>query len=316
MRCIPNPNTMTQQVLQNELDFASIPQKDQFIQSLDHANVKARKVKLVSYDYPAYRYIGYNLKRELFKDRRVRTALAYAVPMQQIIDQVFQGLAKQIAGPFLPGSTAYDDTVEPITFDLEKAKLLLEEAGWVDTDEDGIRDKTIDGVKVPARYDLMIYSDAPAYRTIAEIIKENNRKIGVEVLVSPAKWALMLQKLNKKEFDAAMLGWALPWKQDPFQVWHGSQADIPDSSNHIGYRNPELDKLIDQLRITLDPEKQAELYHKIHRIIYEDQPYTFLFVDKATAGYDMRLQNVKFYKIRPCLDSREWFSQKPRAVGR
>ncbi len=104
----------------------------------------------------------------------------------------------------------------------------------------------------------------------------------------------------------------MAWKDDPYQIFHGSQADVPDSSNAGGYRNPQVDRLIDELRVTLDPKRQIDLYHKIHRLIYEDQPYTFLFADKETAGYDARLENVRFYKIRPCVDSREWFSSRPR----
>lgn len=125
----------------------------------------------------------------------------------------------------------------------------------------------------------------------------------------------MLQNLRKKDYDAAMLGWSVGWKQDPFQIWHGSMADVPDSSNSIGYHNEEVDKLIEELRVTLDPDKQTEIYHKIHRLIYDDQPYSFLFVDKATAGLDSRIQNVNFYKIRPGYDVREWFSSRPRTLG-
>jgi len=192
---------------------------------------------------------------------------------------------------------------------------MLEKAGWVDTDQDGVRDKVIDGQKVPARFELMIYTDAPSYRQIAEIVKEECRKIGIDVQIAPTKWNLMLQKLRKREYEAAMLGWAMSWKQDPFQLWHSSQADAPDSSNHVAYRNPEVDRLIEELRVTMNEEKQHELYKKIHRLIYEDQPYTFLFSDRATGGYDARIQNVKFYKIRPCYDGREWYSNRPRAVG-
>ena len=82
--------------------------------------------------------------------------------------------------------------------------------------------------------------------------------------------------LKDRSFDACILGWALGWKQDPYQLWHSSQADEPDSSNFVSYRNEEVDKLIETLRYTLDEEKQVELYHQIHRLIYEDQPYCFL----------------------------------------
>jgi ABC-type transport system substrate-binding protein len=131
----------------------------------------------------------------------------------------------------------------------------------------------------------------------------------------PAKWSLMLDKMNKKDFDAVILGWAMAWKDDPYQIWDSSQAEVPNSSNSIGYQNTEADKIIADLRVTMDPAKQTDLYRRFDRIIYDDQPYTFLFEDKATAGYDARLKNVNFYKIRPCIDIREWYSTKPRMLG-
>jgi ABC-type transport system substrate-binding protein len=311
-KCIPNPNTGLQLVLQNELDWSPIPEKDHFVQNQSHEAVKSGKVKLVAYPYPVYRYMGYNLQRDLFKDRRVRRALSHAVPVDQIIEKIYHGLATRTSGPFLVGGRAHDASIAPIPFDLEAAKKLLDEAGWKDSDGDGVRDMTISNKKVDARFDLMIYADSPQYKTIAEIVKENMRQVGVDVIISPAKWALMLEKLRKKEFDVCILGWALGWQQDPFQIWHGSQADVPDSSNSIGYKNPEVDKLIDELRVTLDEAKQLPIYHKIHRIIYEDQPYTFLFVDKQTAAHHARLEHVDFYRIRPCIDCRVWSAKAAR----
>jgi ABC-type transport system substrate-binding protein len=133
------------------------------------------------------------------------------------------------------------------------------------------------------------------------------------VQISPVKWALMLEKLHQKEFDACMLGWAMSWKQDLYQIWHSSQAEVMESSNAIAYKSPELDKLIETLRITMDPAKQKELYHQMHKIIYDDQPYAFLFVDKRTGVYNSRIENIKYYKIRPCIDEREWYSPAAKA---
>lgn len=315
-RCIPNPNTPVELVLQNDLDFISIPQKDKFEQIKGDPNVKNGKVVLNAHDYPGYRYVGYNLRRPLFQDREFRRALAYAVPVDQIIDKVFMGLAIPVAGPFLPGSSQADPSIKPIPFDLDKAKEILDAAGWKDTNGNGIRDKKINNETVEAKFDLMIFANSPSFQTVASIIKENYRKIGVDIQLSPAEWQLMLQKLRKWDFDAAMLGWATSWsRSDPFQIWHGSQADVEDSSNHVGYRNDELDKLIEELRVTMDTEKQTELYHKIFRIIYEDQPYTFLFSEQRTAAYDGRLENIKFYRVRPCYDTREWYSKRPRILG-
>lgn len=314
---IPNSKTSSDLLLQNDLDWGSIAEKDRFVQSREHPAVKAGKVKLVEYPYPAYRYIGYNLKRgEFLKEKSVRWALSHAIPLDTIIHEVYKDLAVRTTGHFLPGSSAYDASIPFIPYDLEKSRTLLEGAGWRDTDKDGIRDKLVNNVKVPARFDLMIPSDAPQFLTVAEIFKDNCRKIGVDVQISSAKWALMLQRLRKKEFDACMLGWALSWKGDPYQIWHSSQADTPESSNSIGYKNPELDKLIETLRVTLNEEQQAQLYHKMHRLIYDDQPYTFLFVDLATGVQHSRLQNVKFYKVRPCIDQHEWYASFPRQEGK
>ncbi len=317
MRCISNPNTMVQMGLQRELDWVGFPEKDQWLQSATNANVKAGKVKLVDFDYPGYRYIGYNLNRPVFRDRDFRLALAYATPLDQIIETVFHGLAIPVSGPFLPGSSAADPSIKPIPFDPDKAKSLLEAAGWTDTDADGVRDKVVDGSRISAGFELLIYSDSPSFRAIAEIIQEEYRKIGVKVQITPAEWALFLEKLNSKEFDAAMLGWATGWsKSDPYQLWHGSLADVPSSSNHVGYRNPEVDKLIETLRVTMDEAEQEKLYHQIHRLIFDDQPYTFLFSEKATAGYDTRIENVEFYRLRPCIDTREWYSSRPRLLSK
>jgi ABC-type transport system substrate-binding protein len=314
-RCIPNSNTSRQMALQNEIDWVRIPEKNLFLDGKDHENVKSGKVAAFDFDYPGFRMVAYNQKRDFFKDKRVRWALSHAIPVDQIIDVVFKGLAVRMTGPLTYGSSAYDASVPPVPFDLEKSAKLLNEAGWEDTDGNGIRSKSINGKKIQATFDLMIYSDNPSFLTVAEIIKENCRKVGVDVQISPAKWGLMLQKMRKKEFDAVMGGWAMDWKQDLFQVWHSSQADLPDSSNAIGYANKELDKLIDELRVCLDKDRQIELYHQMHRMIHDDQPYTFLFTEKFTCFGDGRLKNVKFYKIRPGYDIREWYATKPRVLA-
>ncbi len=314
-RCIPNSNTSRQMALQNDVDWVRIPEKNLFLDGKEHENVKSGKVAALDFDYPGFRMVAYNQKRDLFKDKRVRWALSHAIPVDQIIDVVFKGLAVRMTGPLTYGSSAYDSSVPPVPFDLEKSAKLLSEAGWEDTDGNGIRSKTINGKKIQATFDLMIYSDNPSFLTIAEIIKENCRKVGVDVQISPSKWGLMLQKLRKKEFDAAMLGWAMDWKQDLFQLWHSSQADLPDSSNSIGYVNKELDKLIEEQRLCLDKDRQIELYHQMHRMIHDDQPYTFLFSEKFTYFGDSRLKNIKFYKIRPGYDIREWFATKPRELA-
>lgn len=315
-RYVSNPNTARQMMLQNDLDIAGIPEADYYLEDKNHPNVKNGRVKLDEFRRTAYRYLGYNLRRPVFEDRNARMALSHAVPVDTIINEIYHGLAVRQTGPFIPWEKFSNPDVKPIRFDLDKARDLLDESGWRDSNENGIRDKEIDGKRVEFTFDLMIYSDSPQYLSIAEIIKESFRKIGVDVQISPAKWALMLQKLRKKEFDATILGWVSDWKSDPYQVWHGSQADLPESSNSIGYSNPEVDQLIEELRRTMDEDKQVELYHKIHQHLFDDQPYTFLYSDKGLIGYHSRLENVQFFpSLRPHYDARQWYSNSPRVLA-
>ena len=309
---ISNPNTALEKVKKNELDWAVIPEKDQYLATKEHEKVKSGAVVASEFPYPGYRYIGYNLKRPLFQDRKVRQALSHAVPVKDIIGRVMKGLADPVTGPAIPGSSAYDSSLPQIPHDLEKARALLDEAGWKDLDNDGFREKKINNQTIVARYDIIIFDNSPAFQAIAEIVKEENRKIGVDVLITVTKWDLMLQKLRKRDFDACMLGWAMSWKSDPLQIWHSNQVEVPDSSNAIGYANPEVDKIIDELRATVDLGRQNELFKELHRKLYEDQPYTFLFSELRTGFYDGRLQNIKAYKIRPCYDDSEWTAKTAR----
>src|SRR5207253_1696779 len=104
-----------------------------------------------------------------------------------------------------------------------------------------------------------------------------------------------------KDFDAVLRGWSLAWRADPYQTWYGGNADLTATSNIIGYQNDEVDKWVVALRSTLDRKKQLEIYHRIHELIYDDQPYTFLYSEKLTCGYNARLKNVRFYAVNPCV---------------
>jgi peptide/nickel transport system substrate-binding protein len=123
----------------------------------------------------------------------------------------------------------------------------------------------------------------------------------------------MGRRTRDKDFDAVLRGWSLSWRADPYQTWFSGNAELLDTPNIIGYRNEEVDKLVTELRVTLDRRKQREIYHRLHELIYDDQPYTFLFSEKQTCGYNARLQNVKFYDVNPSVDFREWSIEKSTA---
>ncbi len=252
-----------------------------------------------------YYYIGWNSDKPLFSDRRVRTAMTHALNRKSIIENVIHGLGHIQYGPYYYKHPANDPDIEPLEYDLDKARKLLEEAGWTDDDGDGVREKTIDGDTRKFKFDILAYNK-PTTRAYLSVYKENLRKIGVQMSPRQVDWPTMQKKMNEKNFDAYTGGWALGWGIDPYQIWHSSQADIPKGSNRVGFRNDRADEIIEELRKTFDKDKRKKLYHEFHEIIHREQPYTFFYAPKAVYAWQPRLENVVFQKIRPQALSIPW----------
>ncbi len=257
-------------------------------------------------------YIGWNADKPMFQDKRVRQAMTMACNRQAIIDNVFVGLGEVAVGPFFALSPYHDPAIEPWPFDLQKAKQLLNDAGWEDSNNDGLLDKDLtpndgDPRRTPFEFKILIYGTSPEWSATANIFKEDLLKIGVKMDIDAAEWSLMQKKMDEKEFDAFTGGWGLSWDEDPFQIWHSSQADIPRGSNRVGFRNAEADKIIETLRETFDPAQRTELLRQFHRILHEEQPYTFFRTPKAVYCWRQELHNVIFSKVRPHSNSLPWW---------
>ncbi|MDX2054719.1 MAG: ABC transporter substrate-binding protein [Polyangiaceae bacterium] len=253
-----------------------------------------------------YRYIGWNGDHPIFSDPRVRMAMTLALNRKEIIERIFVGLGEVAIGPFLPSTGGLDTTVDPLNFDLARARKVLSDAGWADTDGNGLIDKAIKGKRTQFEFTLLIYGSSPEYTALANIFKEDLLKIGVKLNVTSAEWSLMQKRMDEKNFDAFTGGWALPWEVDAFQIWHSSQADIPKGSNRVGFRSKEADKLIEQLRETFDPEERRVLLRKIHRLIYESHVYSFIMTSKEVFCTSRDVKDVVFAKVRPTTDFRPW----------
>jgi peptide/nickel transport system substrate-binding protein len=247
------------------------------------------------------------LSRPQFSDPKVRTAMTLALRRAEIVEKVLSGLGTVISGPFLPETGNLDPDVDPLTFDPARAKRLLSEAGWQDTDSDGVLDKLVNGVKTPFEFSLLIYANRPEVSALANIYKDDLLALGIRMKIESAEWALMQKRMDERNFDAFTGGWSLPWQNDPYQTWHSSQADAPKGSNRVGFRNKEVDALIEELRTTFDQAKRQQMYRRIHRLIYEAQPYTFFYRRSLPYCASQDVRGLTFAKIRPLADSRPWF---------
>ena len=254
-----------------------------------------------------YFYIGWNADQPYFADKRVRQAMSHAFNAQLLIDDVFLGLGERCTGPMPTVQPYYDRSLEPYAFDLERAKALLDEAGWTDSDGDGVRDKLIEGESIPFEFKLVVFGSSNEYKTVGNIYKEDLAKIGIRMNVAPMEWANLLKKVDAREFDAVTLAWVSGPPVDFRQIWHSSQADLPKGSNRVGFRNPDADRIIEALEVEFDERKRRDLAQEFHRLLYDEQPYTFFYTRKSVVFWQKELQNVWFQLTRPHLNPRPFY---------
>jgi peptide/nickel transport system substrate-binding protein len=257
---------------------------------------------------PTYAFIGWNSENPLFSDKRVRTALTMALNRKEIIAKVFNGLGQIARGPFLEASNALAPEIQPLPFDLKQAAALLQEAGWSDSDGDGLLDKVdASGKKLTFEFSLLSFT-SPEWVSFGNVYKEDLLSIGIKMNADVVQWAAMQKRMEEKKFDAYTGAWVLFWYADPYQIWHSSQADVPKGSNIVGFRNKQADALMERLRVTIEPEKRTELLRDLHRIIYAEQPYTFIYTPQFPYCYRAVLENVIYSKEKPLNDITPWAS--------
>lgn len=300
-KVITDDSVTLQAFKEGALDLVGLS-PEQWMRQTDSKRFK-RVANKFAYDRTAYTYTGWNMRRPQFSDKRVRQALTYLMPREEIALKVYYNLARVICSPVLPDTDYYNSDLECRGHDPARARALLAEAGWKDTDDDGWLDK--DGK--PFRFEMMIVAGNPTYEQIATIYKEELSRAGIDMVIRRLDWSAFLQPIQSHEFDACMLGWSLSIDPDPYQLWHSSGADKQGSSNHVGFKNAEVDELIEEFRVTFDKKMRIKMLRRFQEIIFEEQPYTFMFMSKALMGVHDRIVNIHFYPMRPPYDLREWY---------
>lgn len=225
----------------------------------------------------SYTYMGFNLKHKPFDDVRVRKAINYAIDKQEIIDGVYLGLGINIASPYKPGTRWSNPELKPYPYDVTKAKALLKEAGFVDSDGDGIVER--DGK--PFAFEIITNQNKEREKS-AVLIQRRLKDVGIDVQIRAIEWASFISRFIKTgDFDVVVLGWGLGLDPDQFNIWHSSQNQ-PGQFNFINYNNPKIDALLEQGRLELNPDKRMKIYHEFAKELLEDSPIVYL-----SAGYGL-----------------------------
>jgi len=253
-----------------------------------------------------YTYIGWNNDHPIFKDKRVRQAMTHLTDRQSMVENLLFGLAETVEGPISKFRPEYNHDLTPYNYDYERALDLLDAAGWVDVDDDGILDKEIDGEKVNFRFELLINSGNQIRKDIALTLQSELADIGIECQVRELDWSIFLQRVKSKDFAAMVLGWSsgVKYAPDMYQIWHSSQA-ADQGSNAISFINAEADSLLEAYRREFDAEKRIAFYRRFQEILYDEQPYTFLWKSRVAQAYSRRFAGVNWYPAGA--DVAEWW---------
>ncbi|MBI4083180.1 MAG: hypothetical protein HY423_11280 [Candidatus Lambdaproteobacteria bacterium] len=251
-----------------------------------------------------YRYVGWNLESPLFSDRRVRRALAHLFDRKTFAEKFYHGMQEPAVGPFEVNSRYSSPRVRPIPFSIPDALELLAEAGWRDRDGDGVLDK--DGR--PFRFTVMT-ADPEISVKMLTLTKETMRKAGIVLDIKVMDWTSFLALIDEFKFDAVMLGWSRDFFSDPTALWHSASA-VRGGLNFVHYRNPAVDRLIEQGVRSIPDAERIPIFRRIHELIYEDQPYAFLLEPTSTLlAYNARIHMLKpWYRFDTGMDY--WWSER------
>ncbi|MFA6148982.1 MAG: peptide-binding protein [bacterium] len=283
-RVIPDQATMFLELKSGGVDTIILT-PPQYVRQTETAEFR-KSFNKYKYTAAAYTYLGFRLSHPFFKDKRVRQAIAHAADKKALIDGVLLGLGQEAIGPYKPGTWAYNPNVRKYPYDPARAKALLAEAGW--KEKDGVLVK--DGQ--PFEFTVLTNAGNEARAKTAAILQQNLAGVGIRMKIRTVEWAAFINEfIDKRKFDAVILGWNITPDPDQFDIWHSSKTG-PKELNHVGFSNPEVDRLLDEGRSTFDLEKRKKAYFRIQEILAEEQPYVFLYVPEALPVVHNRFHGI------------------------
>ena len=177
-----------------------------------------------------------------------------------------------------PKQKHFNGNIKPWGYDLDKARQLLDEAGWKDTDGDGYRDKMINGEKVKLTLDFKIPAGNKTREDIGLLIQEDLKRVGIALSITSREGSVYMQDMDKRDFEISYAQFSMdPVMADPKQMWSTTEATV-GGSNICGFGTEATDKLIDNLRAEMNDEKRIAMYKDLQQVIHDEIPCVFMFI--------------------------------------
>ncbi|MEO8147645.1 MAG: ABC transporter substrate-binding protein [Bacteroidia bacterium] len=252
-----------------------------------------------------YTYAAFNCKpdgnahKKLFTDKNVRRAIALLTPVDQINQVLNKGKNKRIPGPVSPLKEEFNKDLKLLPLDSKQAAELLDNAGWKDSDNDGVRDKNVDGQKTDFKFDLLYFTNSPDWKDYADMMAAEYKKAGIAATPVGIDPGSAQQKMFGHDFDMIIGSWGgSSSPEDYTQLWATSEWQS-NGANFVGFGNTQSDALIDSIKVAMEDEKRIKLSKQLQQIIYDEQPYVFFTAGLRRVVVHKRFGNCEFYFERP-----------------
>jgi len=304
-RIIPDTSSQFMELTADNIDLMNI-NPIQFQRVFPSREDLRDKIDLYKELGNGYTYLGFNLKKEPFNDKRVRKALNFAIDKNEIIKGVLLGLGEPLSSPYKPGTRWNNTKLKPYPYDSNRALTLLNEAGYK-KNKDGLLERS---GKV-LRFEILTNQNKQREMT-AVIIQRRLKEIGVDVSIRVIEWASFINQFIKTgDFDVVVLGWSLSLDPDQFNIWHSTQQG-PGQFNFLGYENKRVDTLLERGRLELDVSKREKIYHEFSDILLDDSPIVYLYAGYGLSAINKRVRGIK--RLSPPAgiyhNSYDWFIPK------
>ena len=302
-RFIPDTSSQFLELIADNIDLMNI-NPIQFARVIPSRPDLKNKLALYKELGNSYTYLGFNLKRSPFNDIKVRQAINFALDKQEVINGVLLGLGEPVASPYKPGTRWSNKELYPYPYDKSRALKLLNEAGFKDTNQDGILEKN----GKPFSFEILTNQNKQREMT-AVLIQRRLKDVGIDAKIRVIEWASFVNQFIKTgDFDAVILGWSLSLDPDQYNIWHSSQQN-PGQFNFIGFSNKEVDQLLEEGRTELNADRREKIYHDFSKILLKESPIIYLY-----AGYGLTAMNKRIKGIESpappagiTYNSYEWF---------
>lgn len=258
-------------------------------------------LRLVRFWGPSFIYLAWNTRRPLLADPEVRRALTLGIDRQTLVDNIWGELGRVSSSPLLASTWAYDRSLEPYGYAPDEARRRLAALGWEDHDGDGVLDR--DGE--PFAFELATNSDNQQRIDATVLIQSQLARIGVAVEPRALEFQSFVTRINRGDYDAMVMGWTMPTNYDYRFAFHSDEID--GGNNFVAYSNPEVDRLLDEIRAQRTLADTKPLLAELQQTLHRELPYTFLWESQRMVGLNRRVRGAEPNVLYVHFNLPEWW---------